>query len=51
MKAEYDIVDTILKVWQTNNRITVFLIEYLPAELWSKGVPGHSAGTDCNFGA
>jgi uncharacterized damage-inducible protein DinB len=26
--------------WRTNNRVTTYLIENLPAELWSKAVPG-----------
>ena len=26
--------------WRTNNRVTVYLIEHLPAELWSMNVPG-----------
>ncbi len=32
--------DTILDVWRTNNRVTVFLIEHLPAGLWEATVPG-----------
>ncbi len=30
------LVDT----WRTNNRVTVYLFENLPAELWSQKVPG-----------
>ena len=32
--------DTILNAWKTNNRVTIFLIEHLPDELWDAGVPG-----------
>lgn len=30
----------LIAVWRTNNRVTVYLIEHLPAELWSMNVPG-----------
>lgn len=32
--------NTILDAWKTNNRVTVFLVENLPAELWEARVPG-----------
>ena len=32
--------DALVPVWRTANRVTVFLIEHLPAELWVAGVPG-----------
>jgi uncharacterized damage-inducible protein DinB len=32
--------DTILNAWKTNNRVTVFLFENLPVELWEAQVPG-----------
>src|SRR5436305_13248334 len=32
--------DMLLDAWRTNNRVTVFLFEHLPAELWSAAVPG-----------
>jgi uncharacterized damage-inducible protein DinB len=35
-----DLSDTILHAWRTNNRVTVFLIEHLPPELWACPVPG-----------
>jgi uncharacterized damage-inducible protein DinB len=43
-----DVIDAILQMnstqliaaWQTNNRVTMFLIENLPVELWSVKVPG-----------
>jgi uncharacterized damage-inducible protein DinB len=35
-----DLRDTILAAWGTNNRVTVFLVEHLPAPLWGAKVPG-----------
>ena len=35
-----DLRDTILNTWRTSNRVTVFLIEHLSAELWSAAIPG-----------
>ena len=35
-----DLRDTILNTWRTNNRVTVFLAEHLPAGLWAATVPG-----------
>lgn len=32
--------DSILQTWRTSNRVTVFLIERLPATLWDAAVPG-----------
>ncbi len=32
--------DLLLNAWRTNNRVTVFLIENLPKELWEARVPG-----------
>lgn len=40
MSASHNLPDTILSAWKTNNRVTVFLIEHLPAELWEATVPG-----------
>jgi uncharacterized damage-inducible protein DinB len=31
--------DSILKTWATSNRITIFLVENLPAELWDAAIP------------
>src|SRR5690349_16815407 len=33
-------VESLIAAWRTNNRVTTFLIENLPAELWSEIVPG-----------
>jgi uncharacterized damage-inducible protein DinB len=30
----------LIAAWRTNNRVTTYLIENLPAELWSESVPG-----------
>ena len=35
-----DLCDSILDTWRTANRVTVFLAESLPAELWSAAIPG-----------
>lgn len=32
--------DTILDAWKTNNRVTVYLVEHLPGELWNAKLPG-----------
>ena len=32
--------DMLLDAWRTNNRVTVFLFENLPRELWEATVPG-----------
>ena len=32
--------DALVPVWRTTNRVTVFLIEHLPAELWVATLPG-----------
>lgn len=40
MKPAIDQRDTLLGAWRTNNRVTVFLVEHLPQELWGATVPG-----------
>jgi uncharacterized damage-inducible protein DinB len=40
MPSPPDLRDTILNAWKTNNRVTIFLVEHLPAELWEATVPG-----------
>src|SRR5213080_2966738 len=32
--------EMLLDAWRTNNRVTVFLFENLPTELWTAAVPG-----------
>ncbi|HSD46678.1 MAG TPA: DinB family protein [Pyrinomonadaceae bacterium] len=39
MKKSTD-AEGLIAVWRTNNRVTTYLIENLPVELWSKSVPG-----------
>lgn len=40
MKSALDPRDMLLGAWRTNNRVTVFLVENLPNELWKAAVPG-----------
>jgi uncharacterized damage-inducible protein DinB len=40
MPSPPNLRDTILNAWKTNNRVTIFLVEHLPAELWEATVPG-----------
>src|SRR5262245_47070926 len=35
-----DLRDTILNTWRTSNRLTVFLVERIPPELWVSAIPG-----------
>jgi uncharacterized damage-inducible protein DinB len=35
-----DLRDSILDTWRTSNRVTVYLIEHLPADLWASAIPG-----------
>lgn len=32
--------DLVIAAWRTNNRVTTYLVEHLPPELWAKAVPG-----------
>ncbi|HYC85457.1 MAG TPA: DinB family protein, partial [Chryseosolibacter sp.] len=32
----------LLNAWKTNNQVSVYLIENIPAELWRKKVPGYT---------
>lgn len=40
MTSPLDLRPTLVDAWKTNNRVTVFLIEHLPAGLWDAKVPG-----------
>jgi uncharacterized damage-inducible protein DinB len=40
MSPTLDLRDALLPVWRTSNRITVELLEHVPAALWSADVPG-----------
>lgn len=35
-----DLRNTILDTWRTSNRVTVYLVENLPADLWGSAIPG-----------
>lgn len=41
----------IIDAWKTNNRVTTYLIENLPPELWSMSVPGVPRRTIRTIGA
>jgi uncharacterized damage-inducible protein DinB len=32
--------ESILNTWRTSNRLTVFLVEHIPPELWESAIPG-----------
>lgn len=40
MRSALDQPEMLLGAWRTNNRVTVFLVEHLPLELWTAAVPG-----------
>ena len=40
MNSALDQRDLLLAAWRTNNRVTTFLVEHLPPELWGAKVPG-----------
>ena len=40
MKSKLDQRDMLFAAWRTTNRVTVFLVEHLPHELWGATVPG-----------
>ena len=40
MDSACDPREMLLAAWRTNNRLTVFLVEHLPSELWAAKVPG-----------
>lgn len=40
MHSALDQRDMLLSAWRTNNRVTTFLVENLPLELWGAKVPG-----------
>jgi len=45
MPSALDQRDLLLGAWRTNNRVTVFLLENLPKDLWAAKVPGTSRRT------
>jgi uncharacterized damage-inducible protein DinB len=38
--SELGLRGTLLNAWKTNNRVTVYLVEHLPTELWEAKLPG-----------
>lgn len=40
MRTPLDQQDKLLAAWRTSNRVTIFLIEHLPQDLWEATVPG-----------
>jgi uncharacterized damage-inducible protein DinB len=40
MTSTFDLDAAVVAAWRTNNRVTMFLFEHLPAELWAMQVPG-----------
>ncbi len=38
--AVLDTKDALLATWETSNRVTAFLIENLPDEVWHHAIPG-----------
>ena len=45
MIEEIDFRKAILNTWKTTNRITIFLIEHIPEDLWNEKVPRASKRT------
>ncbi len=40
MQPPLDLADAVLTPWRTSSRVTEYLIEHIPAVLWSAAVPG-----------
>ena len=40
MRSALDQREMVLNAWRTNNRVSIFLVEHLPDELWEANVPG-----------
>ena len=40
MPSTPDLRTTVLSAWQTNNRVTAYLIENIPSDLWGAAIPG-----------
>jgi uncharacterized damage-inducible protein DinB len=43
--SKLDLADAVVATWKTNDRVTAFLFEKLPSELWPMAVPGMSRRT------
>ena len=40
VRRDLDAGSAVIAAWRINNRVTMYLIENLPSELWSKAIPG-----------
>jgi len=40
LPPDFETGRALVAAWRTNNRVTMYLVENLPAELWSKAIPG-----------
>jgi len=45
MTQDVDLADAVLASWKTSHRVTMFLFENLPSEVWAMAVPGTSRRT------
>jgi uncharacterized damage-inducible protein DinB len=45
MTEQLDLAHAVIAAWKTSNRVTMFLFENLPSELWPMTVPGTSRRT------
>jgi uncharacterized damage-inducible protein DinB len=45
LSREPEDAEALITAWRTSHRVTTYLIENLPPELWSKNVPGASRRT------
>lgn len=39
MAGEFDLREAILNTWKTTNRVTIFLLEHIPDDLWNEKIP------------
>jgi uncharacterized damage-inducible protein DinB len=51
MRTTSDLETSLLAAWKTNSRVTEYLIEHIPAHLWSATVPGSPRRTVRSIGA
>ena len=40
MTQDVDLAEAVLAAWKTSNRVTTFLFENLPSDVWAMPVPG-----------
>ena len=51
MHPPIDLQDAVLAPWRTSSRVTAYLIEQIPSDLWSATVPGVPTRTIRAIGA